>query len=132
MHTHSIAQERWKKMFDSLSRIYDGSTASLEILSPELGDQFEVEEQPFRGITYDGSGIELVFVIREGRHLAHRIPHPKKVMLEEGDEGLMEALAIESDDDHPPVVVRFHAPVGWKLLPKEAGESLHSEAPAKA
>lgn len=115
MQTHTIERPQWKQTFDSLTRVYDGSTASLEILSPERGAQFEVEEQPLRGITYDASGIELHFATRDGQRIVHRISHPKQVQFEEGDDGLVQAVEIESDDD-PRAVLRLHAPLASHLL----------------
>ena len=117
MHTHSIAPTTWKNMFDSFSRIYDGSTATLEILGNDLGAQMEIENEPLRGIAYDRTGIQLFFVTRDGRHLTHRIPHPKTVAIEEGDDGLVKAIQIASDDD-PLAVVRLSAPLASKMLPK--------------
>jgi hypothetical protein len=116
MQTRTIPPAGYKKFFDSLSRIYDGSSATLEFLDSELGDQYELEEKPLRGVSYDKSGLELFFVTRDGRHLTHRIPHPTKVMFEESDSGLIESLAIESDDEAQ-AVLRFHPPVASKLLP---------------
>jgi uncharacterized protein DUF5335 len=116
MHTHSIAPANWKNMFDSLTRVYDGSTATLEILRDDLGAQMEIEDEPLRGIAYDRTGIQLFFVTRDGRHLTHSIPHPKTVAIEEGDDGLVSAIQIASDDD-PVAVVRLSAPVASKLLP---------------
>ena len=116
MHTHTISPPKWKSVFDSLSRVYDGAQASLELLSPELGAQFEIEDQPLRGISYDKrTGVELHFLTRDGRHLAHRIPRPNKVQLEERDDGLLNAVEIDSDDD-PQRVLRFQSPLPSRLL----------------
>jgi hypothetical protein len=115
MQTRTIAPDRYKAFFDSLSRIYQGSTATLEFLSEDLGDQAEVEEQPLSGVSYDRSGLELHFLARDGSHLTHRIERPKRVQLEEGDNGLVQALAIESDGD-PRAIVRFHPPLPTRLL----------------
>jgi hypothetical protein len=116
MQTHTISPAKWQSTFDSLSRIYDGASASVEILSSELGAQMEVEDQPLRGISYDSSGIEIHFAMRDGRHLVHRIPNPKQVQIEEGEGGLLAALQIESTDD-PRQILRFRSPVASKLLP---------------
>jgi hypothetical protein len=115
MHTHTISPPKWKTTFDSLSRIYDGAHASLEILSPELGAQFEIEDEPLRGISYDSSGVELHFSTRDGRHLVHRIPNPKKVQIEERDDGLLNAVEIDSEGD-PQRVLRFQSPLPSRLL----------------
>ena len=117
MRTHTISQDEWKTFFDSVSRIYDGSSGSLEILSPDLGAQYEIENQPLRGISYDKTGIELHFTARDGKHLTHRIANPKRVQVEEGDDGLVEAVAFESDGD-PRAVLRFQSPIASHLLPR--------------
>jgi Family of unknown function (DUF5335) len=114
METRTVAAPQWKATFDSLSRIYDGSTASLEIINPDLGAQYVVENQPFRGISSDPDGVELMFGTTGTAHLAHRIANPSQVQLEIDDAGLLTALAIDSDDAR--AVVRFRSPVGSHLL----------------
>jgi hypothetical protein len=116
METRELSKSQWEKTFDSLSRIYDGASASLEIIDNNLGAQMEIEEQPLRGITYDSSGIELVFVTRDGSHLAHRIPNPQRVQIEEDDDGLVAAIGITSAGEKQQVL-RLSAPVASKLLP---------------
>ena len=117
MQTHTIAPANWRNTLDSLSRIADGSSGSLEILRDDMGAQYEVEEVPLRGISCDSSGIELHFALRDGRHFVHRIEHPRSVKLEEQDDGTIAALEIDSDDD-PRAVLRFHAPLASRLLPR--------------
>jgi hypothetical protein len=96
--------------------VYEGSSATLEILDPDLGAQFEVEDEPLRGITFDASGIEMDFQTRDGQHLMHRISHPKSVQIDEDDNGLVVALQIDADDD-PRNVLRLHSPIATRLLP---------------
>ena len=116
MNTHTISPPQWKSVFDSLSRVYDGAHASLEILGPELGAQFEIENEPLRGISYDArSGVELHFTTRDGRHLTHRIPRPTQVQIEERDDGLLNAVEIDSKGD-PQRVLRFQSPLPSRLL----------------
>jgi hypothetical protein len=116
MQTHEIAPPQWKNVFDSLSRIYDGARATLEVIGPDIGAQIEVENRPLRGISYDQSGLELHFDVA-GSHLVHRIPTPKRVQIEEGDSGLVQAVEIEAEDE-PVVILRFDAPVASELLPR--------------
>jgi hypothetical protein len=96
--------------------VYEGSSATLEVLDPDLGAQLEVEEVPLRGISFDASGIEIDFQTRDGQHLLHRIPHPKSVEIEEDDNGQVVALQFDADDD-PRNVLRLHSPIAAKLLP---------------
>jgi hypothetical protein len=114
MRTRIVPQARWREILDSLTRVYEGSTASLEVLDPELGAQYEIEEQPFRGITYDASGIGIDFTTKDGAHLWHRIPDPKQLEVEEGDDGLVAAFLIQAERRN---VLRLHSPIASKLLP---------------
>ena len=95
MHNHSIPEPQWKSVFDSLSRIYDGTPSSLEILAGDVGAQYQVENQPFRGVDYDRTGIELHFATRDGSEIVHRIAHAKDVQIEETDSGLIAAMLHE-------------------------------------
>jgi hypothetical protein len=115
VQTRTVSQPRWTTIFDSLSRIYDGAHASLEVLSADLGAQFEIEDQPLRGISCDDTGIEVHFLTRRGEHLAHRIPDAKRVQIEENAAGLLVAVEIEGDGSDR-VIVRFSSPASMKLL----------------
>jgi len=117
METRELLRESWTAMFDSLSRIYSGSTATLEILDGELGAQMEVEDRPLSGITCDGSGIEMIFVMRDGRRLAHRITTPQRVQIEERDNGFIAAIGIVSSLELE-TILRLHEPLPSKLLPR--------------
>ena len=115
MQTRELSRENWPTIFDSLRRIYSGSTATLEILDGDLGAQMEVEEQRLSGITCDASGIEMIFVTRDGRHLAHRIPTPQRVQIEERDDGYLAAIGITSSSE-PERILRLHEPLSSRLL----------------
>jgi hypothetical protein len=115
MVTRAIARERWISFFDSLSRVYAGSGATLEVLAPDLGAQIEVEETPLRGISYDVTGLELHFATRSG-HLVHRIAMPARVSIEEGDDGLVAAIEIAADGE-PATILRLCTPIASRLLP---------------
>jgi Family of unknown function (DUF5335) len=118
VETRELSRDRWTEMFDSLSRIYGGSTATLEILDGDLGAQMMVEERPLRGITCDASGIEMIFVARNGLHLAHRISAPQRVQIEERDDGYVAAIGIVSSSE-PETILRLHEPLASRLLPRE-------------
>ncbi|MBV8546150.1 MAG: DUF5335 family protein [Acidobacteria bacterium] len=118
METRELLRENWTKTFDSLSRMYSGSTATLEILDGDLGAQIEVDELPLRGITCDASGIEMIFVTRDGQHLAHRITNPQRIHIEERDDGFVAAIGIVSSSE-PEAILRLHQPLPSRLLPRE-------------
>jgi hypothetical protein len=120
VETHDLSREQWKTVFDSFSRIYQGSAATLEVLDGELGAQKEIEERPLRGITFDASGIELVFQTSDGGHLAHRVADPQRVQIEEGDDGLVSAIGIVSASERE-TILHLHAPISSRLLPGAQG-----------
>jgi hypothetical protein len=114
MQTRTVLPERWESFFDSFSRVYAGSQATLEVVAPDLGAQMEVEETPFSGISYDTSGLELHFATSSG-HLVHRVTKPTGVVLEESDDGRVSAIDIRSDGE-PEMILRLHSPVASRLL----------------
>jgi hypothetical protein len=77
----------------------------------------EIEEQPLSGITYDASGIEMIFVTRDGNHLAHRITTPQRVQIEERDDGFVAAICIGSTSG-PERILRLHERLPSRLLPR--------------
>ena len=114
METKTIPPAQWRTLFDSLARIHGGDAATLEILAADLGAQMEVEDAPLSGISYDSSGLELHFA-PHGGHVVHRIAKPKRVAIEEGEDGLVAAIEIEADGE-PTRVLRLSAPVAARLL----------------
>ena len=116
MQTRTISPPQWRPVLDSLSRVYEGSSATLEILDPDLGAQLEIEDAPLRGVSVDASGIQMDFQTQDGQHLLHRIPHPKSIQIDENDDGQVVAIQFEADGD-PRNVLRLHSPIAAKLLP---------------
>jgi hypothetical protein len=114
METRTVSPERWQNFFDSLSRIYAGSRATLEVLTRDLGAQMEVEDIPLTGISYDRSGLELHFRARSG-HLVHRIVKPERVAIEERVDGLIAAIQIAVEGE-PEMILRLDAPMPSRLL----------------
>lgn len=119
VETRELSRENWTKIFDSLSRICAGSTATLEILDGDLGAQMEIEERPLNGITCDASGIEMIFVTRDGLHLAHRIATPERVHIEERDDGFVAAIGIVSSSELV-TILHLHEPLPSRLLARDA------------
>jgi hypothetical protein len=115
METRTVLRETWQSFFDSFSRIYAGSRATLEILSGDLGAQMEVENAPLTGVSCDRTGVELHFLTHEG-HLVHRIASPLRISIEEGEDGLIAAIGIGSAGDDVETILRLMAPIPSRLL----------------
>lgn len=115
METRTVSRDSWQSFFDSFSRIYTGSRATLEILSGDLGAQMQVEDAPLTGISCDLTGLELHFMTRAG-HLVHRIASPLRISIEERADGLVAAVEISSNDDDVETILRLMAPFASRLL----------------
>ena len=98
--TIEIEPDDWSEFFDSFSRRHDGWLVTVELLAGTLGDQIEVENLPFRGITTDTREhrkLELRIADAAQRHLTHTIERPRRVWLKQSDDGADEVLEIEAE-----------------------------------
>ena len=114
MDTYLIERTLWQYFFDSFSRIYDGASATLEVMTDDLGAQMEVERQPLLGISCDATGIELHLIGRDGTHLTHRIQNPRRVLLLDRN-GFTTAIEIESESE-PLMILHLSAIHPSRLL----------------
>jgi|GEM_PF-722515 len=115
MQTRTVSSERWEGFFDSFTRIYRGSRATLEILADDLGAQMQVEDMPLSGISSDSTGLALHFQTRGG-HFVHRIPFPRTVSIEQRANGLVAAIEICCSDGEPDTILRLRAALASRLL----------------
>lgn len=128
METRTVSRESWQSYFDSFSRIYAGSRATLEILSGDFGAQMEVEDAPLTGISCDLTGLELHFLTREGR-LVHRIASPLRISIEEREDGLVAAIEIASEGDD--VETADRVAIAVSMNPKQLAAVLFRQDLAK-
>ena len=80
MATEQIPRHQWKDYFDRFTKRYlrddRPETARIELLSPALGDQVEVEAVHLLGISYDAKS-EVLEVLLE--NVDHLVFHPKEI-----------------------------------------------------
>jgi hypothetical protein len=100
-----IEQTLWMQYFAELSRQAEGYDTTIEIMSPELGDQVEVRRAPLSELAFDPrEGIS----VSVGDTVRHVIGHPSRV--EATDEpGVPSALQFEAEDGTK-TLLRFAAP----------------------
>jgi len=96
MSTRKIEKERWTEYFDHLSNVSDSQLIKIEVVSMSIGDQVEVEDVEFAGISYDNDVISI-----QAGSLEHMVKQPKEVFVLEDDGGLksMEITDVE-DSKH--------------------------------
>ena len=85
MNTLKIEKDRWTEYFDHLSNVTDSQLVTIKVISMAVGDQVEVEDSPFNGISYD----EKDDVVNVHTHaLGHMVKQPKQVYVLETSSGL--------------------------------------------
>ena len=113
MRTVVIPRADWPAKLDEFSTVHDGWRISLDVLTPELGAQPEIENVPLRGVTAELSDRDTVITIAAGwkdaEHITHMIHAPTRVQLEQNESGADVALAIEAAD-HSKAILRITSP----------------------
>ena len=114
MQTVVIPRADWRATLDEFSSCHEGWRVSLELLTPELGAQHEIDNLPLRGVAAEVGAKDSTITIAAGSkgldQITHIIHAPTRVQLEKNDAGADMALAIESSD-HAKAILRFTTPV---------------------
>jgi len=82
--------------------------ASVEILSPEFGEQVESEGERLLGITYDRHGNSLELELESGDH---RVYNPREVWVLEDKDGFVSGIEVVRSDGEKEVVTIRRAPL---------------------
>jgi hypothetical protein len=90
MAIRKLEKTEWGPFFHRISKALIGKRAEIEIASLALGDQIEAEWLPLIGITYDAKK-DILDIALDG--LAHLIPHPQEIYVDE-NAGLLTSLEI--------------------------------------
>ena len=105
MKTRQIPREEWTRFFDNLSRKQEGLEATLEVFSPDIGNQVEERHMFLAGLTAEvtdeGDGSDKIEIMMGGSpsgHLTHTITAPTEVDLQQTDLGIDSVLQIKSAD----------------------------------
>jgi hypothetical protein len=121
--TKQLARTEWKLYFDRFTRerleSEEPGAATIEVVSPTLGDQFQVSAVRLLGLTYAPKSEALEVLLENIDHLIFR---PTEIWVVEGEPGFISTLEIlQSDGTKELIYVRRSGPVAGR-----------SEAPAQA
>jgi hypothetical protein len=97
--TKTIHIDRWGKFFDEFSERNRGRYISIEIVSPEFGDEELIQNAPLMGMVYDPPHKGNDLVIETGRDevsYAHTVDSPIEVSTGQNENG--ETVAIWIND----------------------------------
>ena len=101
--TIEIPRETWAVYFDNLSKRALNEPVRIEVENRDIGDQEMTRKLPLVGIDLDTKGSEAgaieVSVGDERRELMHRIDNAVRVYLKIDDDGNIDCLEIEDQDD---------------------------------
>jgi hypothetical protein len=110
MRTFEILRTAWVERLNEFTAVHDGWLVSVDVLSPEIGAQRQIDNLPLLGISadrIDHDGSVAISVAKPGSgHLTHIIRDVTRVYVEQTDTGADAALQIESGDGTR-TIVRF-------------------------
>ena len=111
MNTGEVPRGRWIKFFDEFSKQHMGWITTVELISPDLGDQEEADALPLLGISADlkdrENRIEVTLGGQKDAHLTHIINNPETVEVKPAEEEGHEAVEVKSSDGTI-TLVTFH------------------------
>lgn len=96
--TKEIRREQWEDYFDRFTKRHlrddRPEAATLEVVSPELGDQVEADRAHLLGISFDRRNDTLEVLLENVDHLAF---HPKEIWVVEEEDGFLQSVEIVRD-----------------------------------
>jgi hypothetical protein len=107
-----IPRSSWYESLQSLTKQRQGVVVTIEVLSIDLGDEYEAEKLPFSYIEYDrhDDAVNVAVGGRDGRYpviLRHTIEHPQSVAVSApspGEESTVDVTAA----DGVQTLITFH------------------------
>ncbi len=110
MPVRQISRSSWPEFLDSFSREHEGWLVTMEVWTPDQGQQVEARGLPLGGVSADldraPGEIAVALGRRSSAHMTHHIAAPAAVALEETEDGAHKALHVISDSGEE-TIVRF-------------------------
>jgi hypothetical protein len=113
MATHEIAQSEWTAFLDAFSKEHQGLTATVLVVSPDVGAQEAAQGLPFVGISADRKGsakdsITILLGTEADDHAEHRVASATHVWVKADGESPNDTLEIEAGDGSK-TILQLHA-----------------------
>jgi hypothetical protein len=120
--TKQIPRQQWKEYFDRFTKRFlrddRPEAATIELLSPGLGDQFEVEGAELLGISFDPKSRAIEVLLKNMDHLVFQ---PKEISAIEEDDGFVSGIEIVCGDGVKEVLTLRRGEVSGSLTPRREG-----------
>jgi len=115
-----IEQDKWNPVMATITRLYRGAHAVLEIIGADPGYEVQTEDKPFEGIAADVKDGERIVWMHFG-DMAHAVHRASAVRMipQIGDKGPV--IAVE-DQDGVKAILTLGLPVEYALPPGEEDE----------
>lgn len=92
----------WRDFLEQLTREHEDDEVTIEVLSPDFGDQEEAERLAFSYLEYDNKDDVVIVAVggRDGRYplLRHMIWHPRKILVDPPLPAAARAVEVEDGD----------------------------------
>ena len=102
MRNRLIPQAEWFRFLTDFSRRHRGEAATVRVLNSKIGSQVEAQGLPLEGIETVAHGFGPIAIFLGSAppeaNIEHLVQEPQQVWLECSEEGVEEALDIESVD----------------------------------
>ena len=93
--TKQLPEDAWLGFFSTLSTENRNRPVTVELISPELGDQIIVEGAPLMAVDYDPADVGDNLVVTTGEEsLEHVIQEPREVWLARDELGRIEVIEV--------------------------------------
>jgi hypothetical protein len=101
--SEEVPSPSWHDSLEFLTKEHEGDEVTIEVLTADLGDQYEAEKVPFAYIEYDMHDETLNVAVggRDGRYpvvLRHAIEHPQRVVISTptpGEQSTVDVIAAD-------------------------------------
>jgi Family of unknown function (DUF5335) len=112
--TQEIPRQAWRSYFHELTNALGTVEATVEVVGPDLGDQFADERQILTDITYDDSDDAIVVGLEapdsDVERLEHVIEHPHRVLVATGEPPPLEVTFDIEDDQQRQWLIHLERP----------------------
>ena len=114
--TKQLPRAEWKDYFDRFTRerLGDGArgAVTVEVISPTLGDQFEVSAVRLLGLTYDPKSQIFEVLVEDVDHLTF---NPSDIWVLEGEPGFISTVeVVKADGGKEIIYVRRSGPLALR------------------
>ena len=95
----NLPRENWQSYFDAFTKKYLRDqlpeNASIQVISPEIGDREQAEHARLEGITYDRKDNALQILLKNYDHLIYS---PEEIRVEEDEDGFVRQMEVRRSD----------------------------------